>query len=137
MKKARFFSAFFAIIIGLIFFPFASHCSAKPFAEGVQRMELCLNGDLWECHIGGKDSEMPAENWQERRVPSIWDRVFTKTFFDLDDTGICYTYAKMGENGHSLWYRTTFFVPAGWQDGRRVVLAFEGLEHYGRILVNG
>src|SRR6478672_794293 len=94
-----------------------------------------LNGDWSFKYIPGKDSgsdsdfskpEFDASSWKKISVPSNWE---LKGFAEPK-------YALELEDGLGL-YRRTFRVPAGWRDGRRVCLRFEGVAFGFEAWVNG
>jgi len=94
-----------------------------------------LNGDWSFKYLPGNNAGPDADfsklgfsvsSWRRISVPSNWElKGFVKP-----------KYALELEDGLGL-YRRTFRVPAGWHDGRRVCLRFEGVAFGFEAWVNG
>ncbi|MCK4324030.1 MAG: hypothetical protein KAW89_05830 [Armatimonadetes bacterium] len=91
-----------------------------------QREKVCLNG-IWLIHSGGSSDSVPADTWTYVRVPN------KQSGWYLEESDI----ALGVEEGTAAWYKTGFIIPAGWDDGRLIGLRFEGINHYGKVFVNG
>jgi len=98
---------------------------ALPVSAG-QREKVCLNG-IWLIHSGGSSDSVPADTWTYVRVPN------KQSGWYLEESDI-----TLGvQEGTVAWYKTGFIIPAGWDDGRLISLRFEGINHYGKMFVNG
>jgi len=98
---------------------------ALPALAG-QREQVCLNG-IWLIHFGGGSDGVPADTWTYVRVPN------KQSGWYLEESDI----ALGVQEGTVAWYKTGFIIPAGWDDGRLISLRFEGINHYGKVFVNG
>ncbi len=103
----------------------------------IPRASICLNGE-WDFLPVTDESQKaapPKDGWRKVRVPSVWalkpSTAGEKTGnyeFDLpEDTA----------KAQAAWYRLSFPVPKEWNDGRRVSLEFQGINHRSRVYVNG
>ena len=95
-------------------------------AEATQREQVCLNG-IWMIHNGGASDTIPVDTWTAVRVPN------KQSGWYLEESDIALGVME----GTTAWYRTGFEIPADWNDGRRIMLLFEGVNHYARVFVNG
>ena len=113
-----------------------------------RRESVCLNGDLWRIVAGNKlpaeppGPGLPSADWQPTRVPGCFrERLgyeFTDTQPDPAVLGSAGAYnSNLPWHRNEAWYRLDFYVPADWNDGRRIVLAFDGVNYRCKVLVNG
>jgi hypothetical protein len=111
------------------------------------RQSICLNGDLWQIVAGDKlPAEPPGQPtglpWRPTRVPGCFRETLGHEFAEtqpdpkLLGSGGAYQ-ANLPWHRGEAWYRLVFYVPADWNDGRKVALAFEGVNYRCRVLVNG
>lgn len=91
-----------------------------------QQEKVCLNG-IWLIHRGGDSNAIPADTWTRVRVPN------KQSGWYLEESDV----ALGVQEGTTAWYKTGFLIPAPWDDGRLIGLRFEGINHYGKVLVNG
>jgi hypothetical protein len=91
---------------------------AAPSPVPGQRDRICLNGE-WDFRPGGDRTAVPAFGWTTLRVPGSWGHAHGFEF-DLPDGTASVRHA---------WYRLRFRPPANWNDGRRIVLAFDGVNY--------
>ena len=95
-------------------------------AMAAQREQVCLNG-IWMIHSGGDAETIPSDTWTAVRVPN------KQSGWYLEESDIALGVME----GTAAWYRTGFEIPADWNDGRRITLLFEGVNHYANVFVNG
>jgi hypothetical protein len=89
------------------------------------RQKICLNG-VWNFAAAGtSENEIPKTGWSKIRVPSTWIGHGSGNFSISD-----------GDSPHA-WFGRSFFVPASWNDGRRIKLKFLALDYAHAIYVNG
>ncbi len=83
----------------------------------------------WRCSPDPHGDGEVLGFWRADRDFPLWREVAVPSCFEACCAGIDY-YEGL------VWYRRTFFVPAGWR-GRRVVLRFEAVNYRAKVWLNG
>ena len=110
---------------------------ATPTADASPRGEICLNGE-WDFAINtGADNPPKPGAWPRRqRVPhGEWGYAINKGNIP-DEQWLKQSRGYWDWWESSVWYHTEFDVPAGW-NGRRFAIAFEEVEGYAEVFING
>ncbi len=98
---------------------------AESVPSSTMREKICLNG-VWNFKgEGTSETEIPKTGWSKIRVPSTW----------IGHGSGLITIEK-GNSPH-VWFSRTIFIPASWNDGRRIKLKFLALDWAHAIYVNG
>ena len=113
-------------------------------ADGV-RQNACLNGDLWQIVTGDRlpsEPPGPGADWRPTRVPGCFRERLGCEFADTEPDphvlgGAGAYQAHLPWRRNEAWYRLEFHCPADWNDGRKVALAFDGVNYRGTVFVNG
>jgi beta-galactosidase len=126
--------------------PFASNESARENDRSRSPFFQSLNGE-WDFYLASRPNEVPAEfvqpdfapenNWAKLPVPSNWTmHGYDKPHYTNVQMPFPHEPPFVPEENPTGCYRTTFQVPAEWNN-RRVVLHFGGAESVLCVWING
>ncbi len=119
---------FHFLSIGILLTVFAiPTLRAESVPASTMREKICLNG-VWKFNAAGtSETEIPKTGWSKIRIPSTWIGHGSGNF----------SISSADTASPHAWFARAFFVPASWNDGRRIKLKFLALDYAHAVYVNG